>query len=141
MALSNRITYLFICYVNTSISMHSGVVRTDQVGTQRENDVVSTSMRRDLVASTLIRRHFDVVCLLGNYFYALSGKKILKTMPRIPSKIGAPRGSKLFPFRGAPMVKKQSILCKRHCIINIFLTQVMHMRNVRNERYVCVSWS
>ena len=37
------------------------------VGTQRENDVVSTSMRRDHVASTLIRRHFhfDVVCLLG----------------------------------------------------------------------------
>ena len=26
---------------------------------------VSTSMRRDHVASTLIRRHFDVVCLLG----------------------------------------------------------------------------
>ena len=29
------------------------------------NDVVSTSMRRDHVASKLIRRHFDNVCLLG----------------------------------------------------------------------------
>ena len=33
-------------------------------GTQHQNDVVSTSMRRDHVASTLIRRHFNVVCLL-----------------------------------------------------------------------------
>ena len=40
-------------------------VRIHPVGTQRKNDVVSTSMRRDHVASTLIRRHFDVVCLLG----------------------------------------------------------------------------
>ena len=35
------------------------------LGTQCLNDVVSTSMRRDHVASTLIRRHFDVICLLG----------------------------------------------------------------------------
>ena len=34
-------------------------------GTQHQNDVVSTSMRRDHVASTLIRRHFNVVCPLG----------------------------------------------------------------------------
>ena len=34
---------------------------------QHQNDVVSTSMRRDHVASTLIRRHFHVVCPLG-YF-------------------------------------------------------------------------
>ena len=34
-------------------------------GTQHQNDVVSTSVRRDHVASTLIRRHFNVVCLLG----------------------------------------------------------------------------
>ena len=31
-------------------------------GTQHQNDVVSTSMRRDHVASTLIRRHFNFVC-------------------------------------------------------------------------------
>ena len=30
-----------------------------------KNDVVSTSMRRDYVASTLIRRHFGTKCLLG----------------------------------------------------------------------------
>ena len=36
-----------------------------RAGTQHQNDVVSTSMRRDHVASTLIRRHFNVVCLLG----------------------------------------------------------------------------
>ena len=41
------------------------------VGTQRENGVVSTSMRRDHVVSTLIRRHFDVVCLLGLVRYDL----------------------------------------------------------------------
>ena len=34
-------------------------------GTQYQNDIVSTSMRRDHVASTLIRRHFNVVCSLG----------------------------------------------------------------------------
>ena len=37
-------------------------------GTQHQNDVVSTSMRRDHVASTLIRRHFNVVCPLGALF-------------------------------------------------------------------------
>ena len=37
-------------------------------GTQHQNDVVSTSMRRDHVASTLIRRHFNVVCPLGLLF-------------------------------------------------------------------------
>ena len=34
-------------------------------GTQHQNDVVSTSMRRDHVASTLIRRHFNVLFPLG----------------------------------------------------------------------------
>ena len=34
--------------------------------TQHQNDVVLTSMRRDHVASTLIRRHFNVVCPLGS---------------------------------------------------------------------------
>ena len=32
-----------------------------------ENDVVLTSMRRDYVASTLIRRHFGTKCPLGSY--------------------------------------------------------------------------
>ena len=34
-------------------------------GKQHQNDVVSTSMRRDHVASTLIRRHYNVMCPLG----------------------------------------------------------------------------
>ena len=38
---------------------------TFPAGTQYQNDVVSTSTRRDDVASTLIRRHFNVVCSLG----------------------------------------------------------------------------
>ena len=33
---------------------------------RRQNDVVLTSMRRDDVASTLIRRHFYVMCPLGS---------------------------------------------------------------------------
>ena len=32
-----------------------------------QNDVVSTSMRRNHVASTLIRRHFYVMCPLGSF--------------------------------------------------------------------------
>ena len=37
----------------------------DPAGIWCENDVVLTSMRRDYVASTLIRRHFDTRCPLG----------------------------------------------------------------------------
>ena len=33
-----------------------------------QNDAVSTSMRRDHVASTLIRRHFHTRCPLGSYW-------------------------------------------------------------------------
>ena len=33
-----------------------------------ENDVVLTLMRRDYVASTLIRRHFDTKCPLGCFY-------------------------------------------------------------------------
>ena len=39
--------------------------RTISAGIWCENDVVLTSMRRDYVASTLIRRHFDTKCPLG----------------------------------------------------------------------------
>ena len=35
-------------------------------GTSRLNDVVLTSMRRNYVASTPIRRHFYVMCPLGS---------------------------------------------------------------------------
>ena len=44
-------------------------LRTDRssnpVGIGCQTDVVLTSMRRNYVASTLIRRHFYVMCLLG----------------------------------------------------------------------------
>ena len=40
-----------------------------QVGIWSQNDVVSTSMRRDDVASTFIRRHFHVMCPLGSFFF------------------------------------------------------------------------
>ena len=40
-------------------------IRARPAGTWRRNDVVLTSMRRNYVASTSIRRHCDVMCLLG----------------------------------------------------------------------------
>ena len=48
----------------------------------------------------------------GKLFYAHTGK-ILKTLPKIASKIGATLngmnlGSKFFPLRAAPMEKKQN---------------------------------
>ena len=38
------------------------------MGIRCGNDVVSTSMRRNYVASTLIRRHIYVMCPLGTFF-------------------------------------------------------------------------
>ena len=55
--------YVKICKTGENTS--EVIVESDPAGTQHQNDVVSTSMRRDHVASTLIRRHFNVVCLLG----------------------------------------------------------------------------
>ena len=40
--------------------------RTYPAGVWCQNDVVLTSMQRDYVASTLIRRHFRTKCPLGN---------------------------------------------------------------------------
>ena len=40
-------------------------LKDSPVGSWCQNDVVSTSMRRDHVASTLIRRHFHTKCPLG----------------------------------------------------------------------------
>ena len=44
---------------------HLVEAQTQTPAGKHQNDVVSTSMRRDHVASTLIRRHFNVVCPLG----------------------------------------------------------------------------
>ena len=51
-------------------------------GTQHQNDVVSTSMRRDHVASTLIRRHFNVVCLLGRVTITEHSHVITQTLDK-----------------------------------------------------------
>ena len=54
--------------------------RTLPAGKQHQNDVVSTSMRRDHVASTLIRRHFNVVCPLDwllNWIWATTWENVL----------------------------------------------------------------
>ena len=42
-----------------------------------QNDVVSTSMRRNHVASTLIRRHFYVMCPLGWYADGVAAHRVL----------------------------------------------------------------
>ena len=42
-----------------------------------ENDVVLTSMRRDYVASTFIRRHFDTKCPMGIVASMVGGSFVL----------------------------------------------------------------
>ena len=46
---------------------NSTINRIFPAGIWCQNDVVSTSMRRYHVASTLPLRHFHVMCALGNY--------------------------------------------------------------------------
>ena len=50
-----------------------------------ENDVVLTSMRRDYVASTLIRRHFDTKCPLG--LVLPSGHKFILALVYVETRI------------------------------------------------------
>ena len=47
------------------IRIYEHTLEQSPAGTWRKNDVVLTSMRRDDVASTLIRRHFGTKCPLG----------------------------------------------------------------------------
>ena len=58
--------------VNSAVWLQHSLSAYSILDTQQahnvKNDVVSTSMRRDHVVSTLIRRHFDVVCLLGSIY-------------------------------------------------------------------------
>ena len=51
----------------------------------------------------------------------LKGKNLLPLRGYSKRKEFAPRGSKFFPLRAAPMKKKQTVLCKNHFVINIFL--------------------
>ena len=53
------------------------------VGIWCQNDVVLTSMRRNHVASTLIRRHFRTKCPLGSVCYLL---KFYLTFPEMVRK-------------------------------------------------------
>ena len=66
------------------------------VGIWCPNDVVSTSMRRDHVASTLIRRHFNTKCLLG----CLYDFAMLVTMPPLLPRLMTSKGaSTTLPLR------------------------------------------
>ena len=74
-------------------------------------------------------------------FYARSGK-ILKTMPRIASQIGATLKGKnlppkqIFSFKSSPYGKKAKIFMLMAPYYKYVLTHVTRMRNVRNERSV-----
>ena len=52
------------------VNLRNGRWRDCPAGTWRKNDVVLTSMRRDYVASTSIRRHFGTKCPTGWSVYA-----------------------------------------------------------------------
>ena len=58
-------------FLSTFVSffLHRVCCRTCLASTQRRNTVVRTSMRRDDIASTSKRRHFDVICALGVTFH------------------------------------------------------------------------
>ena len=62
---THRISGLSFRYLHHSPYFTAEIPSTVTCNTQHQNDVVSTSMRRDHVASTFIRRHFNVVCPLG----------------------------------------------------------------------------
>ena len=54
-------------------------LQQNQAGTWHENEVVLTSMRRDDVASTLIRRHFGTKCPLGRCFMGEGSFQVLSS--------------------------------------------------------------
>ena len=85
-----------------------------------QNDVVSTSMRRHHVASTLIRRHFGTKCPLGyvlrSHFFICSAWSnfVLQFLKRFT----------------AHMVSKISILRQRnsrkHCLLQFLCLSIFH---------------
>ena len=68
--LSAHIRYFYLSLA-TYISNRTFSV-FDPAGIWGQNDVVSTSMRRNHVASTLTRRHFRTKCPLGSYIPVLN---------------------------------------------------------------------
>ena len=73
-SLCHTFVYLFVC-ASIHLCMCAAAGVPELLGSCGEtwaiwcqNDVVSTSMRRDDVAWMLIRRHFYVMCLLGTLY-------------------------------------------------------------------------
>ena len=70
------------------------------VGTQRQNDAVSTSMRRYYVALTSLCCHIDAMCLLGRFFELTRSKKCMICIRSTERhgymfrKIGAKKGNR-----------------------------------------------
>ena len=93
-------------------------------GTQYQNDVVSTSMRRDHVASTLIRRHFNVVCPLGAHS-AVRSKKLCITIrvfnpyasSEVPTQTNHPRSQVLFLLSVYFKEKNRIVNCTKYGLI------------------------
>ena len=67
---------IFLFFVDKIKVTKNGAALWYPAGIWYENDVVLTSMRRDYVASTLIRRHFDTKCPLGINYSAPQVKAI-----------------------------------------------------------------
>ena len=66
----------------------TATVSTGPAGTWRKNDVVLTSMRRDYVASTSIRRHFGTKCPLEDKsFPMVDGILLLTVLVFIPNSL------------------------------------------------------
>ena len=76
--LSEKVELRYNIYVYETLYEYRNlplILRCNPVGIWCQNDVVSTSMRRHHVASTLIRRHFHVMCLLGKLLNEILKKK------------------------------------------------------------------
>ena len=58
---------LFIMFIFLTFLPLVGLWRVYPEGIWYQNDILLTSMRRDDVISTLIRRHFGTKCPLGNF--------------------------------------------------------------------------
>ena len=69
----------YLIFTNFSLlTLENGVkvIKTCPAGIWCQDDVVSTLMRRNHVASTLIRRHFRTKCPLGGHFFRFSPDKL-----------------------------------------------------------------
>ena len=81
------------------------------VGIWCQNDVVSTSMRRDHVASTLIRRHFHTKCPLGSV-----GQRLTHWATGAPTNC-----------RTSDETKHAALCDKRHSTLNQIISHVFEV--------------